>query len=170
MADAIAIATNSFALSFADALLNSGNMLEAFRNLAADIVKQIIATFMQLAVINPILNQIFSGVEGYEAAPVLKRASGGSYSAGRPLLVGERGPELLIPNSGGTVLNNMNTKNALGGGGTTVVNQSINFATGINATVRNEVLQLLPQIADVTAAAVQEKAVRSIRYKGAFSA
>tara|TARA_R100000781_G_scaffold111527_2_gene78014 strand:- start:163 stop:2043 length:1881 start_codon:yes stop_codon:yes gene_type:complete len=170
MADAIAIATNSFAMSFADALLNSGNMLESFRNLAADIVKQIIATFMQLAVINPILNSVFSGVEGYTPAPTMELAGGGRYSGGQPLLVGERGPELLIPNSGGTVLNNMNTKNALGGGGTTVVNQSINFATGINATVRNEVLQLLPQIADVTAAAVQEKAVRSIRYKGAFSA
>ena len=57
-------------------------------------------------------------------------------------------------------MNNMNSKNAMGGGGTTVINQSINFATGIVPTVRAEVMQMMPQIADVTKAAVQEAAVR----------
>ena len=62
----------------------------------------------------------------------------------------------------------MNSNNAMGGS-TVVVNQSVNFATGVQATVRNEVLQLMPQIADVTKAAVAEQAARGGRYRGALS-
>ena len=47
--------------------------------------------------------------------------------------------------------------------------QNLNFATGLNATVRNEVLQLLPTIADVTSSAISEQARRSPRFRGAFS-
>ena len=36
----------------------------------------------------------------------LKRASGGPVSAGRPYIVGERGPELFMPRSGGQIISN----------------------------------------------------------------
>lgn len=166
MANAIAQASNSFGTEFANALLDGGNALQAFNDLARNIVAQIIATFMNLAVINPILNNLFAGVEGYTPAPTLTNASGGHYNAGQPLLVGERGPELMIPNTSGTIMNNMNTRNALGSSGAIVVNQSINFATGINATVRNEVTQLMPQIAEVTKSAILEESQRSLRFRG----
>jgi len=49
-------------------------------------------------------------------------ASGGAVGKGRPVIVGERGPELFIPNSSGQV-----TQNARGtGGGSAVVNFNIN--------------------------------------------
>ena len=38
------------------------------------------------------------------------RAKGGPVAAGRPYLVGERGPELFMPNIGGTVVNNQKTE------------------------------------------------------------
>ena len=38
------------------------------------------------------------------------RAMGGPVTAGRPYLVGERGPELFMPNIGGTVVNNQKTE------------------------------------------------------------
>ena len=38
------------------------------------------------------------------------RAKGGPVAAGRPYLVGERGPELFMPNIGGTVVNNQRTE------------------------------------------------------------
>ena len=86
-------------------------------------------------------------------------ASGGAMQRGMPRIVGERGAELFIPHSGGTLLNNMNTKKNMGGS-TTVINQNINFATGVVPTVRAEVTKMLPQIADVTKGAVQEAAMR----------
>ena len=63
--------------------------------------------------------------------------------------MGERGAELFIPDSSGVIMNNMNTKGALGGGTPVIVNQSY-FATGVVPTVRAEVTRMLPQIADVT--------------------
>ena len=79
-------------------------------------------------------------------------------------MVGERGAEIFVPNTGGTIMNNMNSKNAMGGG-TVVVNQSVNFATGVVPTVRAEVQKMLPQISDVTKGAVLEAAVRGGSYR-----
>ena len=92
-------------------------------------------------------------------------AGGGTVQKGMPTLVGERGAEIFVPNTGGTIMNNMNTKRTLGGGNPIIVNQSINFATGVVPTVRAEVTKMLPQIAEVTKGAVQEQAMRGGSYR-----
>jgi len=165
LAPAISQISASFTNQFVNALLEGKNALETFSNFAKNIVSQIIATFLQLAVVNEILMAIFGEggmmpVKGFKVPTMSDSAGGGTIQGNRPTLVGERGPEIFVPNTGGTIMNNMNSKNAMGGGGTTVINQSINFATGIVPTVRAEVMQMMPQIADVTKAAVQESAMR----------
>ena len=58
------------------------------------------------------------------------RADGGPVSANRPYIVGEQGPELMIPHSSGTVLPN----SQLAAGGKTVniyLNQSIHAGTSL---------------------------------------
>lgn len=77
-------------------------------------------------------------------------AGGGKIQARRPVMVGERGPELFVPNTGGVVKNNMDTKGMMGSGKPVVVNQNLNFSTGVSQTVRAEVLNLLPQIQSST--------------------
>jgi len=125
-----------------------------------------------MAVVNKILNVIFGAGTfdelDFKTGKIVKAtesAGGGTIQGGRPSLVGERGPEIFVPNTGGTIMNNMNSKNAMGGGGTTIINQSINFATGIVPTVRAEVTKMMPQIADVTKAAVQESAMRGGNFR-----
>jgi len=158
MAETLERATDQFANDFINALQNGENALVSFRNLVGDMIQQVIAEFLKMQVIKPMMNALFTAV-GLPTMPTGK-AGGGTIQGGRATLVGERGPEIFVPNTGGTVMNNMNSKNAMGGGGTTVINQSINFATGIVPTVRAEVMQMMPQIADVTKAAVQESAMR----------
>jgi hypothetical protein len=56
-----------------------------------------------------------------------QRAKGGPVSAGRPYLVGEQGPEIVVPSQSGTVLTASQTAavatgNTAVGGGTTIVN------------------------------------------------
>ena len=164
LAPAIQSMSLSFTNDFVNALLEGQNALETFRDFSKNIVSQIIATFLQMAVVNKILMSIFGptgfNVKGFEL-PTL--ATGGTIQKGQPTLVGERGAEIFVPNTGGTIMNNMNSKNAMGGQ-TTVINQSINFATGVVPTVRAEVLQMLPQISDVTKNAVAEAAMKG----GAF--
>jgi hypothetical protein len=170
LAPAIAQISASFTNQFVNALLEGKNALETFSNFARNIVSQIIATFLQLAVVNEILMAIFGAggmmpVKGFELPTMSASAGGGTIQGGKPTLVGERGPEIFVPNTGGTIMNNMNSKNAMGGGGTTVINQSINFATGVVPTVRAEVMKMMPQIADVTKGAVAEAAMRGGSYR-----
>ena len=157
--DAVVNASNSFTNDFVNALMNGKSALESFKNFAKNLVSQIISIFLQMAVINEILNKVFN-LQGDAQFPTFtnmdQSASGGSYSPNRPILVGERGPELMIPNTGGKILNNMNTKNALGGGDNIVINQNLNFSTGVVPTVRTEITKMLPQIAEVSKASVLE--------------
>jgi hypothetical protein len=55
------------------------------------------------------------------------------------------------------------------GGGTTIINQSINFATGVVPTVRAEVMKMMPQIAEVTKGAVAEAAMRGGNFRRALA-
>ena len=169
MQQTIINASNAFTTDFVNSLMAGENALESFKNFAKNIVSQIISTFLQMAVVNNILNSVF-GLKGADALPTFsfgakKSAGGGSAYGGQPMLVGERGPEIFVPHSNGNIMNNMNSKNAMGGGGTTVINQSINFATGVVPTVRAEVMKMMPQIADVTKGAVAEAAIRGGSYR-----
>ena len=168
MAEAVAQSVNAFGVDFVNALLDGKSALDSFKNFAQNLVSQIISIFLQLAVINPILKSIFGSggfdVEGFDDLPTLN-AKGGTYQPNRPMIVGERGPELIIPNTGGKVLNNMNTKTALGGGGGIIINQNLNFSTGIVPTVRTEVQRMLPEIAEVSKASVLEATRRGGSYR-----
>jgi tape measure domain-containing protein len=66
------------------------------------------------------------------------RANGGPVAGGTPYLVGERGPELFMPGTGGSVVNNNDLRSAMGGppggaNGSPVLNMSFQSTT-INGT------------------------------------
>lgn len=63
-----------------------------------------------------LIGDLFTGIAG-------ARASGGPVSSGRAYLVGERGPEIMVPSQGGTVLPN---GQGLGGGSQVIVHNHIN--------------------------------------------
>lgn len=85
------------------------------------------------------------------------RADGGPVAAGKTYLVGERGPELFVPKSAGTIVPN----HALSSGGV-VVNQTVNVGQGVS---RAEVFQA------VTAAnnALKADLLRSRSREGVFA-
>ena len=165
---------SSFSDDLTDALLNGENALESFKSFAQNVVQAVISAFMELMVIQPIVNAILGsfgmstpkgGVKPKGYSPAGGLAGGGSMQGNMPRLVGERGPEIFVPNTGGTIMNNMNSKNAMGGGNPVNIYQTVNFATGIVPTVRAEVTKMMPQIADVTKAAVQESAMRGGNFR-----
>ena len=171
MQTAIISASQAFTSDFVQSLMDGENALDSFKNFAKNIVSQIITIFLQMAVVNEILNSVFGLTGTNNALPTFSntkpKAGGGKVQAGSPVLVGERGMEMFVPDSGGRIMNNMNSKNAMGGGAT-VINQSINFATGVVPTVRAEVMKMMPQIADVTKGAVAEAAMRGGNYRRAL--
>ena len=133
-------------------------------------VRDMIAQLFRLAIVNNMINAMFGGVQGFEKLPAIPLlAGGGTLQRGQPTIVGERGPELIVPNSSGTVLNNHETSRALGGGGATVVNQTINVETGVSQTVRAEMISLLPKFKKDTMAAVLDAKRRGGTYGKAFA-
>jgi len=154
-------AVDTFSTDFVSALMEGEDAMQSFKEMTKQMVAQVIAEFLKMQIIKPMMNALFAAV-GLPSLPAA--AGGGTIQGGQATLVGERGPEIFMPNTGGTVMNNMNSKNAMGGGGT-IINQSINFAVGVVPTVRAEVMKMLPQISDVTKNAVATSAMRNGTYR-----
>ena len=134
---------------------------DAFRSMATSIINDLIRMQIQKSITGPISNALdglFSGSGG-------GKAIGGSVQAGKPYMVGERGAEMFVPNQSGSIIPN----NAFGGGGggTTIV-QNINVTTGVQQTVRAEIMTLMPQIANAAKSAVADAKLRGGSYAAAM--
>lgn len=125
-----------------------------FRNVAIGVLSEIGQAALRMAVISPVTRALTSaigsafggaigGVGGYDAVgtPVNTssafggpRADGGPVDPSKWYVVGERGPEIFVPDAAGTIVPNGV------GGGTTV---TINIAAGVT---RQELFALLPVI------------------------
>jgi len=168
MAPIIAEAVQQFTGDFVNALMAGQSALSAFNDFAKNLVGQIITTFLQLTIVNRILNAIFGNFSGFTPLPTISiggKAGGGNISRGQPYLVGERGPELFMPNTGGTIRNGADTRRMMGGDGGIVVNQTINLSAGVVGTVRSEVERMMPRIADITKLGVLEATRRGGSYR-----
>lgn len=100
-------------------------------NWAKNLIDGIINWFQKLperiaGIINSIGDRIRNGIgSGFQAA-ISGRAEGGPVTAKTPYIVGEKGPELFVPNGGGTIIPN----NKTGGGGNVTVNINVGLMTG----------------------------------------
>ena len=163
---------NTVQTSITDALMGLSDrtltVKDAFQNMARDIISQLYRVLIVQRIVNAAM-----GFMGFSKGPTggftefsnpLKRAMGGPVSSGRAYMVGERGPEMIVPSRNSHVV----PDNQLGGGGV-VVNQTINVTTGVQQTVRAEIKQLMPQIADSAKAAVVDAKRRGGSYGRAFA-
>jgi hypothetical protein len=138
---------------------------DAFKSMAASIIKEL----FRVLVVQRLVGGITTALGFPSAGPVVGAASGRSMQAGQPAVVGEHGRELFVPQTAGRVLSVAQAQNAVGGGGTVVVNQTINVSTGVQQTVRAEIKQLMPQIAESAKSAVVDAKRRGGSYGRAFS-
>jgi len=96
----------------------------------------------------------------------VEKALGGPFQSGRPMLVGELGPELILPNTGGMVLSAQRTaaiqeaglrRGAMGqGGGATIVNAPVTSVNNSSSNMTNTTTSFShpsPILATVNAAA-----------------
>ena len=159
---------------------------DAFKQMAAAIIKELYNVLVVQRMVGSfdqasgqgsgIMGLIFKGVAGAfggggtPLAGGSMRANGGPVSAGQPYLVGERGPELIIPKSSGMVLTNNQTKTTLGGSSNEsyVVNNNINVTGSDSMMVRQEIAKMIPQISSATKAAMIDAKRRGGQMGNAF--
>ena len=135
---------------------------DAFKSMANSIINDLIRMAIQQQITAP-LAQMFGLQAAAPSVPLTGKAIGGSVQAGKPYMVGERGAEMFVPNQSGSIIPN----GQMGGGGTTIV-QNINVTTGVQQTVRAEIMTLMPQIANAAKSAVADAKLRGGSYAAAM--
>ena len=156
---------NSFESAMMSMVDGTTSVKDAFKSMAREIIKEL----YRIYVVKKITGMITSAFDGGDAALSGPqhgggRANGGPVQAGRSYTVGERGPEIFTPAMSGTI-----TPNSGGGGGGTTIVQNINVSTGVQQTVRAEIRQMMPQIADSAKGAVLDAKRRGGSYGRAMA-
>jgi hypothetical protein len=156
---------NSMSSAFMSMVDGTKSVTGAFSDMAKSIILKLYEVMVVQQIVNSIMGVVGKAFPSLAPAPVPPhRAMGGPITGGRAYLVGERGPEIVVPSRNGQVVPN----NQMGSGGVTVV-QNINVSTGVQQTVRNEIKSLMPQIADSAKAAVLDARRRGGSYGNAFA-
>ena len=168
-ADIIAL-NKSIGSSMENALMSMVDGTKSVKDAFKDMAREIIKELYRIYVVKKITGMITGAIEGKFAPDVgatanpHTRANGGPVSAGGRYIVGERGPEVFTPAMSGTI-----TPNSGGGGGGTTIVQNINVSTGVQQTVRAEIRQMMPQIADSAKGAVLDAKRRGGSYGRAMA-
>jgi archaellum component FlaC len=142
---------------------------DAFKSMAAEIIKELYRVLVVQRMVGSfdVATGGGSGIMGFLGG-LFKRETGGTMMPGQPYLVGERGPELVIPRHSGTVVNANQTANAIGGSGSVTVNNNISVTGSDAAMVRTEIAKMIPQITNATKAAVIDAKQRGGQMAAAF--
>ena len=177
-------AGNQISDTFGKAIASGQSFRQSMLDIFQSVVAQVISLIVQLAVIEPILERVGKAIRGSSGDGVVSaisagigalfdfggtRAGGGSVNPNMPYMVGERGAEMFVPKSAGTIVPN-NQVGRASGGGNIVIEQNLNFATGVSQTVRAEVMNLLPAIQQSTLSAVQDARLRGGTFAKDFGA
>lgn len=152
---------------------------DAFKSMATEIIKELYRVLVVQRMVGSFdmatgqgtgLMGLIGGFFGGSSGPMFLggRASGGSVMPNRPYLVGEHGPELVIPRHSGTVMNANQTSGVLSGGGDITVQNNITVTGSDAAMVRAEVAKMIPQITNATKAAVIDAKQRGGQMAAAF--
>ena len=142
--------------AFEDAIFSGQKLGEVIRSLAKDLVRMVFA--------QTVTTQIAKGITG-AILGIPGLAMGGPVSAGSPYVVGERGPELFVPSSSGSIVSNSKMSSG-GGGGMGGVTVNYNIAAGVS---RSELVPILEQERRRLKAEIPDMVRRGGSYRSAFA-
>jgi len=141
------------ATGFEDAILSGQKLSEVLRAIGQDLVRLVFSNM----VTQPLAKGIGTFLSGM-------RAEGGPVNAGGAYMVGEKGPELFVPSSSGSIVPNgaMGSSGASAGG----VTVNYNIAAGVS---RAELVPILEQERRRLKAEIPDMVRRGGSYRSAFA-
>ena len=167
---------NKFTDAFTDAITGAKNFGDAMRDMAKSVVDSLIKMLVQYYITKPLFDAITGSFGGGSGSSNAGSSTGsgsggiGSFNGGGFTGMGSRSggvdgkggfPAILHPNE--TVIDH--TKGQSSG---VVVQQTINVTTGVQQTVRAEIVQLMPQIAQAAKGAVADARLRGGNFSKAM--
>lgn len=147
-------AGNMIASGFEDAIFSGQKLGEVIRSLGMDLMRMV----FQQTVTAPLAKGISTAILASF------RAEGGPVNAGLPYVVGERGPELFVPRSSGSIVPNGAMGSSGGSAGGVTVNY--NIAAGVS---RAELVPILEQERRRLKAEIPDMVRRGGSYRSAFA-
>lgn len=156
----------------------SGQFANVFNGLingtqnARDAIRQLLQSLANL-LINRAFQALFGAMGGGGGSLFAglfggARARGGSVSSGKAYLVGERGPELMVPNTSGTVIPNHKLRSSTAGGAHVTINQTISVEGG-GAGSPEQAQSLARMIGEAVEVRVKQIVLNESRVGGAFN-
>ena len=149
-------AGNILASGFEDAIFSGQKLGEVIRSLGMDLMRMV----FQQTVTAPLA----AGISGAILKGFGARAMGGPVNSGSPYVVGEKGPELFVPRSSGSIVPNGAIGSSGGGAGGVTINY--NIAAGVS---RAELVPILEQERRRLKAEIPDMARRGGSYRAAFA-
>jgi tape measure domain-containing protein len=151
---------NGIVQNLTDAVMGTQTLAESAINVLERLRRKLIEVAIQKALAG--LGGMFGGGGfGGFLGGLFGRANGGRVSANQPYMVGERGREVFVPTTSGTIVPN----NQLGGGNTNVINVSVD-ASGTQAEGDEATSS---QLGKLIGLAVQQELVKQSRAGGLLS-
>ena len=161
----VAGSVDAMVQGFSDMMTGAKSFGDAMKDMAKSVIDSLIKMYIKYMIVQPLFDMMFPGQRA-NSSVIAPKALGGPVQSSTPYLVGERGPELFVPNAGGNIIPN----NKMGGGGSggVTVNQTINITTGIQSTVRAEIINLLPAISKASQNGVADARLRGGNFSRAM--
>jgi hypothetical protein len=167
--------------SMGDALMSivDGTMTvkDAFKAMATDIIKELYRVLVVQQMVNAAKSFMgfadggaFSGgsqIQAYANGGVVGGPTTFPMAGGKTGLMGEAGPEAIMPLKRGAN-GKLGVQMEGGGGDTIVVNQSFNFQSNGDATIKQLIAQAAPKIAQMTKSSLLDDRRRGGSTKAAF--
>jgi hypothetical protein len=144
---------------------------DAFRAMARDIVRELYRVLVLQQMIGSLTGGgMLGSIGGAIGIPQIPAAAdGGPARAGRPMITGEPGRELFVPQVDGRVMTTAQSRQIMSGDSGVVVQQTINVSVGVAQTVRAEIASLMPMIAASARGAVLDGKRRGGSYGRALA-
>lgn len=147
-------AGQAIASGFEDAIFSGQKLGEVIRSLAVDLARMV----FNKTVTDPLAEGIS------DALFKMGRAEGGPVGAGNAYVVGEKGPELFVPSSSGSIIPNGGGSGGRSGGSS--INVTYNIASGVS---RSDLAPILEQERKRLKAEIPDMVRRGGSYRAAFA-
>jgi hypothetical protein len=146
------------ASGFEEAVFSGKKLSEVLKALALDLVRLVFQ--------KQVTEVAATGIGKFINTALGFKAMGGPVTSGSPYVVGEKGPELFVPNSSGSIIPNSKMGSGSGGAGGTNVNVTYNIASGVS---RSDLAPILEQQRKLLKAEIPDMVRRGGGYRAAFA-